>query len=147
MKVKYRTNLWAGIISAILGLAVLWLIPAQIGTEYSSGSGLTSRSVPGGAAILFIACGAALVFQSLVLKKDTVRELNLAKEGKALLYMAVFGIYVILFDYSFIVASIFLGTVTLLFTKSKKKLYYMIVFITVIVLYLLFTQVLHVRLK
>ena len=53
----------------------------------------------------------------------------------------------ILFDYSFIVASIFLGTVTLLFTKSKRKLYYVIVMITVIVLYLLFTQVLHVRLK
>ena len=89
----------------------------------------------------------ALVLQSLILKKDTVRELDLAKEGKALLYMAVFAIYVILFDYSFIVASIFLGTVTLLFTKSKRKLYYVIVMITVIVLYLLFTQVLHVRLK
>lgn len=97
--------------------------------------------------MLFIVCGAALVFQSLILKKDTVRELDLAKEGKALLYMAVFAIYVILFDYSFIVASIFLGTVTLLFTKSKRKLYYVIVMITVIVLYLLFTQVLHVRLK
>ena len=36
MKVKYRTNLWAGIVSVIFGLAVLWLIPAQIGTEYSS---------------------------------------------------------------------------------------------------------------
>ena len=134
MKVKYRTNLCAGIISVIFGLAVLWLIPAQIGTEYSSGRGLTSRAVPGGAAML-------------ILKKDTVRELDLAKEGKALLYMAVFAIYVILFDYSFIVASIFLGTVTLLFTKSKRKLYYVIVMITVIVLYLLFTQVLHVRLK
>ena len=147
MKVKYRTNLCAGIISVIFGLAVLWLIPAQIGTEYSSGRGLTSRAVPGGAAMLFIVCGAALVFQSLILKKDTVRELDLAKEGKALLYMAVFAIYVILFDYSFIVASIFLGTVTLLFTKSKRKLYYVIVMITVIVLYLLVTQVLHVRLK
>jgi len=61
--------------------------------------------------------------------------------------MAVFGIYVILFDYSFIVASIFLGAATLLFTRSKKKLYYIIVIITVFVLYLLFTQVLHVRLK
>ena len=30
MKVKYRTNLCAGIISLIFGLAVLWLIPAQI---------------------------------------------------------------------------------------------------------------------
>lgn len=147
MKVKYRTNLWAGIVSAIFGLAVLWLIPAQIGTEYSSGNGLTSRTVPGGAAILFIVCGAALVFQSLILKKDTVRELDLTKEGKALLYMAVFGIYVILFDYSFIVASIFLGAATLFFTKSKKKLYYIIILITVFVLYLLFTQVLHVRLK
>lgn len=53
----------------------------------------------------------------------------------------------ILFDYSFIVASIFLGAATLLFTRSKKKLYYIIVIITVFVLYLLFTQVLHVRLK
>ena len=56
MKVKYRTNLCAGIISLIFGLAVLWLIPAQIGTEYSSGRGLTSRAVPGGAAMLFIVC-------------------------------------------------------------------------------------------
>ena len=86
MKVKYRTNLWAGIVSVIFGLAVLWLIPAQIGTEYSSGNSLTSRAVPGGAAILFIVCRAALIVQRHILKTHTVREQNMAKERKPFQY-------------------------------------------------------------
>lgn len=147
MKVKYRTNLWAGIVSMICGVILLAVIPGQIGTEYSSGYGITSRSIPYTAAAIFMAGGALLIIQSRVLKKDTIKELNLVKEGKGLAYMAIFAVYAVLFDYSFIISSIFLGAMTLVCSKSRKKMYYIIVSLTVLILYLLFTQVLHVRLK
>lgn len=147
MKIKYGVNLWAGIISTVSGLILLAMIPSQIGSEYSSNYGITSKTVPGAAAVIFILCGLALVVQSLVFKKDTQRELDLAKEGKAAAYMAVFVVYVLLFDKSFLLASAVLGVMTLVFTKSRNKWYYLITLVTVVCLYLLFTQVLHVRLK
>lgn len=147
MKIKYRSNLCAGVISAVCGIVLAALIPGQIGSDYSSSYGITSRTVPYSAAAIFILCGLALTVQSLILKKDTVKELDVKKEGKALAYMAVFVIYLVLFEYSFLIASAFLGVMTLIFTGSKKKSYYLIVVAVILVLYVLFTQVLHVRLK
>lgn len=147
MKIKYRSNLWAGIISAVCGMVLVLLIPGQVGSEYTASYGITSRTVPYVAAAIFVLCGAALVIQSLLRKKDTVRELDLKKEGKGLCYMAVLLVFLYLFEHSFLIASVFLGAMTLLFTRSKKKLYYLIVVVVVGLLYVLFTQVLHVRLK
>lgn len=147
MKVKYRSNLWAGIMSMICGIILTALIPTQIGTEYSSNYGITSKSVPYAVAAIFLLCGLALTVQSLVFKKDKVKELEVKKELKALIYMAVFACYTYLFDKSFLISSVFLGVATLMLCKSKNKLYYGIVVVTVLILYVIFTQALHVRLK
>lgn len=147
MKLKYRSNLWAGIVSMICGLILIFLIPTQIGAEYSSNYGITSKTVPYAAAAIFLLCGLGLSVQSLVYKKDKVKELEVKKELKALIYMAVFLCYTYLFDISFLISSLFLGTATLMLCKSKNKLYYGIVVITVVLLYVIFTQALHVRLK
>lgn len=147
MKVKYRSNLWAGIMSMICGIILTALIPTQIGTEYSSNYGITSKSVPYAVAAIFLLCGLALTIQSLVFKKDKVKELEVKKELKALIYMAVFACYTYLFDKSFLISSVFLGVATLMLCKSKNKLYYGIVVVTVLILYVIFTQALHVRLK
>lgn len=147
MKIKYRSNLWAGLISVAAGVVLALVIPGQVGSEYTASYGITSKTVPYVVAAIFVLCGAALVAQSLLWKKDTVRELDLKKEGKGLCYMAVLLVFLYLFEYSFVIASVFLGAMTLLFTGSKKKLYYLIVVVVVAALYVLFTQVLHVRLK
>lgn len=90
--------------------------------------------------------GALLIVQSLVLKKDTVKEMELSRELKALAYMAVFVVYSLLFNVSFVLATILLGAVTLMFLKCKKPLYYAIVAVTVVFLYFVLTQFLHIQL-
>lgn len=145
MKIKYRSNLVAGIVSVILGIICYMIIPVQIGEDYAATYGITSRSVPYAVAVLWIVCGIALMIQSLVFKKDEVKILEVGKEAKALGYMLVLLIYAVLFMKSFLFSTLFLGVATLAFTGSKKKLYYVIVVITVFVLYFLFSQVLHVQ--
>lgn len=60
------------------------------------------------------------MFQSLILKKDEVKELDLAQEGKGLAYMGVIVLYAIGFSKSFVVSTSLLGGITLAMQKDKK---------------------------
>lgn len=146
MKISYKSNFCAGVASIIFGIICWFVIPRQIGTEFSVSYGITSRTVPYAVALLCIVCGIALIVQSLVFKKDEVKTVEIGKELKALAYMVVMLVYALLFKRSFIGSTVFLGVVTLAFTGCRKKLFYVIVIAAVVVLYLLFSQVLHVRL-
>lgn len=146
MKIHYHSNLSAGCFSIVLAAILFFIIPSQIGLESQSVHGITSRSLPYALSILMGGAGAGLLFQSLVLKQDTVKELEIQKECKGLLYMVCLLLYGIAFSHSFTLSTVFLGIVTLVFTKCKKIRYYLIVVAVVIVLYLIFTQLLHVRL-
>ena len=84
MKIKYRTNLVAGVIAIIAAIVLFILIPSQVGVEKRATYGVTSRTIPYAMAFLIAGCGLGLVFQSLILKKDEVKELDLAQEGKGL---------------------------------------------------------------
>lgn len=145
MKIKYRCNLVAGIVSMLFGIVVVLLIPFQISLGYGHSSGITPRTLPYALGGICIVLGAVLIFESLVLKKDKVKEVEVKQELKALLYMLMFVVYAFLFKVNFILATAFLGIVTLVFLKSKKVLYYIIVLATVGLLYVLLTQVLHIR--
>jgi putative tricarboxylic transport membrane protein len=145
MKIEYRSNLVSGIVSIVLGILCMLLIPAQIGEDYSATYGITSRTIPYAIAVLWIICGIVLLVQSLILKKDEIKVLEIKKEVKALLYMLVLLIYALLFNKSFLLSTIFLGIATLAFTGTKKKSYYIIVTAVVIIVYVLFTKVLHVQ--
>lgn len=146
MKIRYHSNLSAGCFSIVLAVILFLMIPSQIGAESQSVHGITSRSLPYALSILMGGAGVGLLFQSLVLKLDTVKELEIQKEFKGLLYMACLLLYGISFSRSFVLSTVFLGVVTLAFTKCKKIRYYLIVVAVVIVLYFIFTQLLHVRL-
>lgn len=146
MKIKYRSNLAAGCIAIAFAAAILFLIPSQVGTEIRPVHGITSRSLPYALAALSGVCGVLLIIQSVVLKKDEIRELELKKEGKGLLYMLALLLYGLAFSHSFLISTCLLGTVTLLFTGSRKPLHYAVVIAVAAVLYVTFTQMLHVRL-
>ena len=145
-KIRYRSNLTAGIVSIIFGAIVLSVIPSQISLGFDNTYGITPRTIPYVLAGICIFFGALLIVQSLVLKKDTVKEMELSRELKALAYMAVFVVYSLLFNVSFVIATILLGAVTLMFLKCKKPLYYAIVAVTVVFLYFVLTQFLHIQL-
>lgn len=146
MEIKYKSNLVAGIVSIILGIICVILVPLQIAEDYSVTYGITSRTVPYAIGILWIICGIVLLIQSLVLKKDTEKTLVVGKELKAVAYMVVLLIYSILFKRSFLISTILLGVATLAMTGTKKKLFYVIIIATVVILYLLFAKVLHIQL-
>ncbi len=144
--IRYRSNLSAGCLSILAAAVLFWLIPTQVSAESQSVHGITSQTVPYALCALMAFCGICLVFQSLVLKKDEIKELDLGKEGKGVLYMLVLLVYGIGFSYSFLIATCLLGVATLAFSKCKKVSYYLIVIAMVILLYFTFTELLHVRL-
>jgi len=143
--VKYRSNLWGGILSIIMGVAVCCLVPAYIGTESSATKlyGINSRTVPYGMAILLIICGVILLIQSLVFKKDTVKELVVKQEFLAVIYIALLVVSLVIYAHSFILSMLLLGFATLAMLKCKKILYYMIEAATVFVLFFVFNYILH----
>jgi hypothetical protein len=147
MVIKYRSNLCVGIFGIIVGIAVWFVIPLQIAEDYTKSYGITSRTLPYGVALLILICGFCLVFQSLVLKKDTTKEIYLNLEAKAVAYMIVLIIYTVIFKFSFIASLVFLGTATLLFMKSRKPLFYITVSVAAILLFVAFKYVLHARIR
>lgn len=146
MKIRYRSNLAAGILALAAALVLFLLIPSQVSVENRAVYGVTSRSLPYALVVLTAGAGAGLIFESLVLKKDQTRELELAKEGKALLYMLVLLAYAIGFSHSFLISTVLLGAVTLALARDKKPLHYAVVTAMAVVIYFAFTQLLHVRL-
>lgn len=146
MKVRLRTNLCAGIVSIIAGALLFWIVPQQIGLDYGTTYGITSRTIPYAVAILWIVCGCVLLVQSLILKKETVKTLVLKDEAIVLGYMVVLVLYMMTFQKSFLIATSALGVISLAFMRVKKPLYYIIVVAAVVIIWALFTQMLHVSL-
>ena len=146
MKIRYETNLAAGIVGVGIG-AVLWfLIPRQIGEDYATVYSVSSRTIPYGLVGVFIIGGCALIFNSVVRGKRVYKELEIKKELKALAFMVVLAVYAFAFSYNYIAATVALGVATLAFAGEKRRLYYAIVIALVVLLYLLFSVVLRVRL-
>lgn len=144
MKIKYKSNLLSGIVSVLLGIILFSIIPMQIGTDFSVTYGITSRTLPYAISILWIICGIGLILQSLFFKREKIKEITLNKELKALGYMIVLLTYCVGFKRNFFLSTILLGWITLLFNGSRKKSYYLILFIFVLIIYSLFTKVLHI---
>ena len=146
MKIKYRSNLLASCLAIVAAAVLFLIIPSQVGLESSATYGITSRTLPYALSILSAACGVGLIVQSLVLKKDEVREIELRQEAKGLLYMLILLAYGWGFSRSFLISTSLLGDVTLALQKDKKPLHYVVVVAVVVVLYFTFTELLHVRL-
>jgi len=127
MKIKYRTNLVAGVIALIAAIILFVIIPSQVGVERRATYGITSRTIPYAMAFLMAGCGAGLIIQSIIFKKDEVKEIDLLQEGKGLLYMGVIVLYAIGFSKSFLISTSLLGVVTLAMQKDKKPLHYIVV--------------------
>ncbi len=146
MTIKYRANLIAGCIAIAMAVALYIMIPLQIKAETQTTFGVTSRTMPYMLCALMGISGVGLIFQSLVLKKDKILEIHLGQELKAACYIACLWLYSTGFTYSFLMATSLLGVVTLAFSKCKKPLYYIVIIITTVVIYFVFTELLHVRL-
>lgn len=147
MKIQFKLNLVSGIFSVMIGILLLYLIPSQISAEISStNSGVTSSTLPSMVGWLFVVCGVILLIQSIILKKDEFKVLDVKTELLVLAYMAILVIYGYFFKYGFLWTTSLLSVITLLFTRCKNKWYYLITVVAVFVLYFVFKMILHVRL-
>lgn len=146
MVIKYRSNLTCGIVSILAAIVMFVLIPAQVEIEEKISYGISSRTIPYGIATVFAVCGVILILQSLVLKKDKTKELNLKAEIPAGLMFLVLIVYMFLFEIEWPLSTAAVGCAALWFSKSKKWYDYAITVVLSIAMYLLFVNVLHIRL-
>lgn len=146
VNIKFKSNLSAGVFSLVLGAIVWFVVPHQIAADMTKNYGVSSRTLPYGVAFLFMLCGVGLIFQSLVLKKDTTKIINVKTELRAIAYMASLVVFGIILKFSFIVSLAFLGLITLVFMRSRKIHYYLIVIFVAVALYFAFKYGLHATL-
>lgn len=146
MKIRYRSNLVSGIASILFSALLFFLIPSQVGVEQVVSNGINSRTIPYGIAIVLAVCGAALIVQSLVFKKDSYKEVSLSEELPEVLFFASLLVYIFIFEKEWPLSTAALGCVTLGLSKCKKWYYYLIVAALAFGMYFLFVNVLHIRL-
>jgi len=146
---KIKSNLLGGIVSIVISLLVLKIIPLQISgkswnpSKFSLNAEYMPKFFAGGIFIM----GLLLMFQSLVLKKEVYYIIVLKDEFRILIYASILSIYAILIPIiGYIISSIMLVVVTLLYLKEKNYRYYLYAIIFVLVIYYVFTFVLKVTL-
>ena len=146
MKLSYKVDLTGGIVSLIFGMILVLSIPYLVVEDIMPSAIMTSRTLPYCISAIFILCGLTLIIKSVFFKKDTIKSLDMKKEGIVALYLLCIVLYTILLKYSFLFATSGLSVVTLLFLKCKNKLYYGIAIGNVFALWVIFDKVLNVRL-
>jgi len=144
---KIRTNLWGGVLFLLLAALIWFLIPSQIPASQSSAVGNDSRLMPRLVAIVIMICSAGLIFQSLVLKKETIVEVNLPAEKNALYSVIVMIEFLIcIFIFGFLIGSFIMIVTFLLLFREKKPIPYVLLCVLSAGIYLLFTLVFNVPL-
>ena len=146
MTIRFRSNLASGIFAVLLAIALIILIPMEIGVETTVSFGITSRTIPYGVAGLIGVCGIVLIVKSLVLKKDEVKEITLKHEIPSLAMIALLIVYLFVFEKEWPLSTAVLGCASLALAKCRKWYYYVIVAAMAAGLYFLFTEVLYIRL-
>lgn len=145
MKIKLETNLFAGVLSLVFAVAVWIAIPYQIGKAGGS-IAANPRLFPQIFCAIIGLLGIILIFSSIVLHQKSVKEINLPKEGKKLLYFLIVAVYVFCMGwFGFLIPSIIFVVVTLLYCKCYKPSYYIIGGCFAAALYTVFTYVLGVH--
>lgn len=146
MVIKYRSNLTCGIVSVLGAILLCVIIPMQVELEEEIKNGISSRTIPYGIAAAFAICGVVLIIQSLALKKDKEKTLNLQKEIPTGLMFLVLLVYIFLFEKEWPLSTAAVGCAALYLSKSKKWYDYVIVLALTVAMYLIFVNVLHIRL-
>lgn len=144
---KIKTNLAGGILFSILSVIILILVPYQCAASQTTSVGNDPRLMPRIVAVVTLACSLVLIFQSLVLKKETIIEISMEDEKNALyaaLIMFFFLACILIFGY--LLASFIMIAVFLLFFKERKPLSYIVLCALAFAIYLLFVKLFNVPL-
>lgn len=153
MKIKYNSEIIAGSIFTIVS-SILWvLIPSQIQTLETSS--VNAQTVPRIAISGLFLFSVALFIQGIafvpkkefVLSSDTIKDKSFIILLKPILYAAILLVYAVLLTFlGFIISTLALVVLILVFYGSKKWHYYAIACSTVFIVYYVFATVLSISL-
>lgn len=144
---KIRTNLVGGIFCICFGIILLLLIRIQVELSQFGNEIVGSRYVPNILAFLFVILGFALVFQSVILKKERYEEIHVSYELRVLVYFFFLVLFVLLVKYlGTLISGLCFGGGTLLFLKVKEKRYYLYTALIIGLIYVIFGKLLGVPL-
>lgn len=153
MKIRYNAEMIAGIVFAVLG-AVLWfLVPSQIPTmEKSAINAQTLPKIAIGGMFIFAVCLLAEGLFGREKKEVTVngelfRSESFRKELKSLVYVLFLVAYCFMIEpLGFLISTAILVVAILLYYGARKWYYYAIPLAMVGVVYYIFRVLLHVSL-
>ena len=145
---KLNVKVTRGIIFLILAAVLLWIMPTQI--KVVAGEKITGRTFPRLLLTVMMLCSVLEIITGLLSKDKRYFVIDKASLYEflwpALMFAIILAYLLLIPRIGFVLSSLLMGVGTLLFLRSRKPGYYIIVMITVFFVYLLFTQLLHVQL-
>lgn len=134
MKLTLRKNLSGGIFAIVLGVVLRIMLPYNIKSKiHNVTSAVGPDYLPKIIIILMIACGAGLILQSLVFKKDQTVTIVLRDEFRPLVYMGMLVLYALLMPkIGFLVTSLIFAMLSMWVMESKNWRHYLYVAILVV---------------
>lgn len=142
-----KTNLVGGIFFILLGVILFLLMPSQIIVAGSVPFLESAKAAPFLSILVMVICGAILVFQSLVLKKEKLVVINFSDQKYALylvLYLLAYSALIYLVG--FMIASLALVLALSKFFKVTSKKQVLIVLVISVLVYYVFLNIFHISL-
>ena len=141
MNIKIRTNLVSGILFLIFSIVLLIIIPKEIQQTYQQNQYISAKAIPQLIGIFMLIVSIYLIVQSIVLKKETIKELELKPELMGLVYILILAIYVALIGVlGFLVSSLLLSVVTMLWQKVRSWKQWAVSIAMAFIVYFAFTE-------
>lgn len=115
-------NLCSGIIAVVAGVTLMLMLPYHIKSKVNNMTAAVGPEyLPRLVIYLMIACGIALIFTSLVLKKEEYVEIELKRELHSMMYFAALVVYVVMMQYlGFIISSALFGLASLMLMEDRN---------------------------
>ncbi|MEG0944563.1 MAG: tripartite tricarboxylate transporter TctB family protein [Angelakisella sp.] len=148
MIIKLRKDLTVGIISTVLSVVLWFLIPIGITTKaHIVTNAVGPDYMPKLLCIVMFTLGIWLMVKSLVLKKDSVEEIDLSEEKCVILFLLSLMLVVLAMPIiGFLPSALLMSILSLIIFKEKHKLYWVIMAVMCCVIYALFKFALGVPL-
>ena len=153
MKVKYNSEIIAGLIFSLVAAVLFFMIPNEIQTLETTP--VNAQTIPKialgslfGFSILLLLQGLFFIpKKELVFGKELYGSRDFRDSLRSLIYIGLIMVYVFLFKIlGFIASNIYLIFAVLIYYGTKKKYYYAIALFVCAIVYLVFTQVLNISL-
>lgn len=149
MKIKINSNMVSGVIFLIFSLVVWFLIPVHIVTDEETFA--NAQFIPRLLMIIIFLSSISLIAKEAYKKIKNIEsdklEIDLKKESRVLIMFGILIIYTLIMPViGFIFSSIIVGCVSLVLMKVKNWKYYLTIIISVVIVYYVFQNLLHVQL-